>query len=262
MNNSQFVASNIERYSTVHTKSRLRIAWETNSGALHHTAEYWQVGEDMLACEVQVNSTVSVPQKAAFDMLLMLSGNQQGKTAGFVSTGDEPLRMCVSEQGEAVAVSVVHHSPASGGNGAPVGHSFYKDATTAAEQIGTAFNTSTSSTFAGQGNAVVGALTYQAPLAPAATASWVFVAARASDCPSALMLLHTSDLATPAEVLNQRGVAQDIDNDFWATQPKLSGDWPDFWMHGLVLDSGICAARPSLEAFALALRDLVWPVLR
>ena len=255
-----FRAAGIDRTASIHTKTRLELGWRL--GPVRYTAEYWQVAEDFFAAEVTATNTASAEQDMAVDILLALNAKTQALAGSASAVGPEAQPMLCLDAKGSPTIGVIELPQGSGGGGGGggslLGRAFFADTKAAAAGLATKCDQGPNASFAGATGTGVATFTHGAKLGAAgsATAVWAqsFLVGRgAGGCSAAAEMLNgaKNDLASPGVVRNAREVAKDDDNVFWAKGPRLSGDWPASWGHGVVYDLNTVRLnlRPAVGIF-------------
>eukprot|EP00446_Apocalathium_sp_SHHI-4_P031751 CAMPEP_0177246250 /NCGR_PEP_ID=MMETSP0367-20130122/50906_1 /TAXON_ID=447022 ORGANISM="Scrippsiella hangoei-like, Strain SHHI-4" /NCGR_SAMPLE_ID=MMETSP0367 /ASSEMBLY_ACC=CAM_ASM_000362 /LENGTH=753 /DNA_ID=CAMNT_0018698251 /DNA_START=54 /DNA_END=2314 /DNA_ORIENTATION=+ len=228
LSNEAFADAGIERSSDLHTKSRLRVGWET-PGILT-SAEYWQMGEDMLAAEVTVRSTNSAgatnaANTAAVDVLLSVGRNAATEVRGSSGGSSE---LCVDPGGGTVfGLKLIGSSAAT-----QVGGGFFENASVAAVGLQQPSTTITNASFPGSRG--IGALTFTLPVASSRNSAILFLMARGASCAAVSAALSDGDLSTT--MLQHRAYLKEEDGRFWTSAARVSGAWPAAWQSGLIYD--------------------------
>ena len=194
-----FAAAGIVRWSPLHTKSRLRKQWRLQE--VETSTEFWQVAEDIFACEVTLNNT-DVESTVALDVLLSLgSGGGQKAISGLsrYSDSDGSVAVCMDAGGPAVAARILE----GGGLGviSIVGHQFFTNISAARIGLQHDWGGGSSEWRSFANGPAFASLTFNLSVPARSSLASTFVIARAGTCADALMLLRDdTDLAGAAEV--------------------------------------------------------------
>jgi hypothetical protein len=192
-----FAAAGIVRWSPLHTKSRLRKQWRLQE--VETSTEFWQVAEDIFACEVTLNNT-DVESTVALDVLLSLgSGGGQTAISGLYSDSDGSVAVCMDAGGPAVAARILE----GGGLGVVsiVGHQFFSNISAARIGLQHDWGGGSSEWHGVANGPAFATLTFNLSVPARSSLASTFVIARAGTCADALALLRDdTDLAGAAEV--------------------------------------------------------------
>ncbi len=191
-----FAAAGIVRWSPLHTKSRIRKQWRLQE--VETSTEFWQVAEDIFACEVALNNT-GVESTVALDVLLSLgSGGAQG-FSGLYTDSDGSVAVCLDAGGPAVAARFLE-----GGGLAVisiVGHQFFSNISAARIGLQHDWGGGSSEWHGFANGPAFATLTFNLSVPARSSLASTIVIARAGTCAEAMALLRDdTDLAGAAEV--------------------------------------------------------------
>ena len=244
--NDDFVKAGVERLSEVHTKSRLRVRWAAAGARV--SAEYWQVAENLIACEVEITNNADSALNAAFDVTLHANGSS-GNTAHatYNATGTHHS-VCADVGGVAVGMLVLEADVA------PAGHGFFPSASSAASGLPSRWASGGATYSNPAASQLVASMTFSdVHVGANASETFLFLMARGPDCDNVSRLLRASDdVASIAEVRNQRAYALADDARFWQGAPVPTGHFADAWKHGVVYDLNTVRLnlRPAVGIFS------------
>lgn len=207
-----------------HSKNILAYAFEAEG--VRVKSEFVQVNEDAIAARIELNESAGRSQPVR---LLALHAYVLGKSEwwgrdGLAGGFDSRAGVLWIRSFAAGTVFAIAGSESSA-------HHFFTNHDQDREQW---FDSDTSSATATSyyPEPLFGALRYDIELSPKSASTLVIAMARGTNASSALERARTAVIPAPNVIARKRTE----DDSFWSGAPKLTGDWPNEWMHGWVYD--------------------------